>query len=238
MKHKLYCIGCGPGDPELLTLKAKRLIDTCDTIFCPTSKHDRESKALSIVKPIINSRSIKPEIIQLVFPMVKDKCILEQRWEENAKAIADKCREGKRVVYLCVGDPSLYSTFSHIYKKLKAYEDIEVEIIPGIASILSFAAEAKISLAEGDDILAIIPACYDLSRAFEIAKASNTLIFLKDGRYFSNVMKILKDSKFKDGTIAIAEDVSIDDKIKVSKVKDINNIPVEKYFSLMVVKDE
>ncbi len=235
---KLYCIGVGPGDPELLTLKAYRLLKECNTILCPTSKKEKESIALSIVKPIIGERDSKPEIIKLVFPMVKDKSILEETWKNNAKAILDRCKKGGKVVYLCVGDPSLYSTFSHIHKQLKMYE-MDIEIIPGIASMLSFAAEAKISLADGDDILTIIPACYDLERAMNIADASDTLIFLKDGRYFANVMHVLKSSKFRDGKLAIAQDVSSDDsKITMTSISSIKDIPVEKYFSIMVVKDE
>ncbi len=232
---KLYCIGCGPGDHELLTLKAARLLRDCDIIFCPTSRKGRESMALSIVKPIINERRVKPEIVELIFPMVKDKSVLEEAWENNARIISERCR-GRLAVYLCVGDPSLYSTFSHIHKRLA--DDIEVEIVPGIASILSFAAEAKISLADGDQILSIIPACYDLERAKSIADASDTLVFLKDGRYFPNVISILRNSKFKDGKMVIAEDVSTANKISITNVSEIKDIPVSKYFSIMVVKDE
>lgn len=233
---RLYCIGVGPGDPELLTLKAYRLLKECNVIFCPTSKKGKESRAYSIVKGIIDERSIKPEVIELVFPMVKDKSILEETWKSNAKAIADRCSE--KSVYLCVGDPSLYSTFSHLYKHLKSY-DIEVEMVPGIASMLSFAAEAKISLADGDQILSIIPACYDLDRAMKIADASDTLVFLKDGRYFGNVMKVLKDSKFSNGKLAVAQDVSSSNsKIAIANIDSIKDIPVEKYFSIMVAKDE
>ncbi len=234
---KLYCIGCGPGDPELLTIKAVKLLKECDTIFCPISRKGKKSVALSIVEPILEERSIKPEIIELYFPMVKDKNILKDTWKNNAKIIIDHCKDGKKAVYLCVGDPSLYSTFSHIYEELKNYNEIEVEIIPGIASLLSFAAEAKIPLAQEDEIIAIIPACYDLSRVKNIADNTDTMIFLKDGRYFENVMSILKSSKFKDGTIAIAQDVSLKESvIKRANINDIKDIPVEKYFSIMVAK--
>ncbi|RMF29463.1 MAG: precorrin-2 C(20)-methyltransferase [Candidatus Nitrosothermus koennekii] len=233
---KLYCIGVGPGDPELITLKGYKRLKECDTIFCPTARKGKESIALSIARSIIEERSVKPKIIELVFPMVKDKSMLEDAWKNNAKIIAEECTDNS--VYLCVGDPSLYSTFSYIYKELKNY-DIDVEIIPGIASMLSFAAETKISLAEGDDILTIIPACYDLDRAMKVADASNTLIFLKDGRYFANVMKVLKNSKFKKGRLAIAEDVSSNtSKALITDISSIKDIPVEKYFSIMVVKDE
>jgi len=76
MSRKLFCVGCGPGDPDLLTLKAVKIIRSADTIFCPTSREGRDSMALSIVKPILNRTNDKPEIINLIFPMVKDKATL------------------------------------------------------------------------------------------------------------------------------------------------------------------
>lgn len=240
MDVKLFCVGCGPGDPELLTLKAVNIIKTADTIFCPTTRAGRDSIALSIVKPILNERKDQPEIINLIFPMVKDKETLQKTWKENADQIAAKCNEGKKVVYLTVGDPSLYSTFTYIHKELKSrYPEIKVEVVPGIASMFAFASQAKISLAEGEETLVIVPACYDLNRVRSTASSCDTVIFLKDGRYFSSVIEMLKKSGFSDDSlIAIAQDVSAEGEVvKVTKLKDVTNSePAEKYFSIMVVK--
>ncbi|MEM2759756.1 MAG: precorrin-2 C(20)-methyltransferase [Nitrososphaerales archaeon] len=242
MKSKLFCVGCGPGDPELLTLKAANIIRTADTIFCPTSRVGRDSIALSIVKPIVNERKDRPEIINLIFPMVKDKATLQKTWRENADQIANKCNEGKAVAYLTVGDPSLYSTFTYIHKELRdRYPLIEVEVIPGVASMFAFASQAKISLAEGEETLAIVPACYDLERVKSTASSCDTVIFLKDGRYFNSVIEMLKKSGFSDDSIiAIAQNVSAEGEVvKVSKLKDVTTgEPAEKYFSIMVVKRE
>lgn len=240
MAGKLFCLGCGPGDPELLTLKATTILKSADVIFCPTARVGRESMALSIVKPILGKRKKKPEIIDLIFPMVKDKATLQETWKNNADQIAKKCIAGKKVAYLCVGDPSLYSTFTYIHKELKKrYPQVAIEIVPGVASIFAFACQAKISLAEGDETLAIVPACYDLNRVKSTASSCDTVIFLKDGRYFSSVIEMLKQSGFsEDSLIAIAQDVSAEGEVvKLAKLKDVTNSdPAEKYFSIMVVK--
>ena len=242
MSGKLFCIGCGPGDPDLLTLKAADIIKSADIIFCPTSRAGRESKALTIVKPILSKRKKKPEIIDLIFPMVKDKETLNEVWKNNADQIAKKCAEGKKIAYLCVGDPSLYSTFTYIHKQLKKrYPEVSIEIVPGVASMFAFASQAKISLAEGDETLAIIPACYDLNRVKTTASSCDTVIFLKDGRYFSSVIEMLKQSGFsEESLIAIAQDVSEEGEVvKVAKLKEVSDSnPAEKYFSIMVVKRE
>lgn len=240
MSGKLFCIGCGPGDPDLLTLKAADIIKSADVIFCPTSRAGRESKALTIVKPILNQRNTQPEVIDLIFPMVKDKETLSETWKNNADQIATKCVAGKKVAYLCVGDPSLYSTFTYIHRELKKqHPEVSIEIVPGVASMFAFASQAKISLAEGDETLAIVPACYDLNRVKTTASSCDTVIFLKDGRYFSSVIEMLKQSGFsEDSLIAIAQDVSEEGEVvKVAKLKEVSDSnPAEKYFSIMVVK--
>ena len=89
------------------------------------------------------------------------------------------------------------------------HKDIEVEIVPGITSIFSFSAEIKTPIGEGEEIIGIIPACYNLERLKIAAKCCDTLVFLKDGRYFNNVIEILMNSGFpEDSDIFIAQDVS------------------------------
>ena len=235
---KLFCVGCGPGDPELLTIRALNLIKEADVIFVPTSKLNKPSIALSIVEKYLKKTT---EIINLVFPMVKDKNSLKEYWEKHACDIAEKVRSEKKTVYLTVGDPSLYSTWIYIHKELKRkHKDIEVEIVPGITSIFAFAAEAKISLVEGDENLSVVPACYDLNKVKNTVKASDTIVFLKDGRYFDNVIEMLSDTGFSpDSKIAIAQDVSTNEKtLEIKSLKDIRGKKQSssKYFSIMVVK--
>jgi precorrin-2/cobalt-factor-2 C20-methyltransferase len=235
---KLFCVGCGPGDPELLTIRALNLITEADVIFVPTSKLDKPSIALSIVAKYIKETT---KIINLVFPMVKDKDALKDYWKKNAFEISQMVRTGKKTLYLTVGDPSLYSTWIYIHRELKKnHKDIEIEIIPGITSIFAFAAESKLSLVEGNEHLSIVPACYDLNKVKNTVKASDTIVFLKDGRYFDNVIEMLSDSGFGEETqIAIAQDVSTKENIlEIKHLKDLKGKkqPSQKYFSIMVVK--
>jgi precorrin-2/cobalt-factor-2 C20-methyltransferase len=235
---KLFCVGCGPGDPELLTIKALNLIKEADVIFVPTSKSDKPSIALSIVSKYINKST---KIINLVFPMVKDKNSLKEYWKKNTIEISEMVRTGKKTLYLTVGDPSLYSTWIYIHRELKTnHQDIEVEIIPGITSIFAFAAESKISLVEGDEHLSVVPACYDLNKVKNTVKSSDTIVFLKDGRYFDNVIDMLSETGFSDESqIAIAQDVSTQKNIlEIKQLKDIKGKkqPSQTYFSIMVVK--
>jgi precorrin-2/cobalt-factor-2 C20-methyltransferase len=235
---KLFCVGCGPGDPELLTIRALNLITEADVIFVPTSKLDKPSIALSIVAKYIKETT---KIINLVFPMVKDKDSLKDYWKKNTLEISQMVRTGKKTLYLTVGDPSLYSTWIYIHRELKKnHKDIEIEIIPGITSIFAFAAESKISLVEGNEHLSIVPACYDLNKVKNTVKASDTIVFLKDGRYFDNVIEMLSDNGFGEETqIAIAQDVSTKENIlEIKHLKDLKGKkqPSQKYFSIMVVK--
>ncbi len=235
---KLHCVGCGPGDPELVTVRAMNVIKEAEVVFAPTSKEGRPSIALSVVERYIDNSARK---VSLVFPMVKDKESLKDYWKRNAEEIANAVRSGKKVVYLTVGDPALYSTWIYIHRELKNnHKDIEVEIVPGIASMFAIAAKAQLSIAEGDETIAVVPACYDLDRVRKAASACDTVIFLKDGRYFDSVIETLGQAGFPDAaTIAIAQDVS--DKGEILEVKKLSELlgkkgPAEKYFSIMVAK--
>jgi len=235
----LIGIGVGPGDPELLTVKAVKAIHDADIIMCPASKEDRPSIALSVVDPIID-KSKNQEIVKLIFPMTKDKDVLEETWKKNAKIMAETVQSGKNVVYLTVGDPFLYSTWIYMHKDLtEKYPEMNISVIPGIVSMFTFASKVGVSIAEGAEKVAIIPSCYDLSSVKEIAKNSESMIFLKDGRYFDQVIDVLKEAGFPDNSIfAIGQDLGTENeiirKLTLGEVND--DTLTTKYFSILVVK--
>lgn len=235
----LIGIGVGPGDVDLLTVKAVKAIQNADIIMCPASKEDRPSIAFTVVSPIID-KSKNQEIVKLIFPMTKDKDILEATWKKNAKIMAETVLTGKNVVYLTVGDPFLYSTWIYMHKDLKEnYPEMNISVIPGIVSMFTFASKVGVSIAEGAEKVAIIPSCYDLSSVKEIAKNSESMIFLKDGRYFDKVIEVLKDAGFPDNSIfAIGQDLGTKNEIirKMTLGKVNDDTLTTKYFSILVVK--
>ncbi|MDH5658294.1 MAG: precorrin-2 C(20)-methyltransferase [Nitrosopumilus sp.] len=235
----LIGIGVGPGDVDLLTVKAVKAIQNADIIMCPASNEDRPSIAFGVVSPIID-KSKNQKIVKLIFPMTKDKDVLEATWKKNAKVMAETVLTGKNVVYLTVGDPYLYSTWIYMYKDLKKnYPNMDISVIPGIVSMFTFASKVGVSIAEGAEKVAIIPSCYDLSSVKEIAKNSESMIFLKDGRYFDKVIEVLKEAGFPDNSIfAIGQDLGTENEIirKLTLGEVNNNTLTTKYFSILVVK--
>lgn len=236
---ELIGIGVGPGDPDLLTVKAVKAIQNADVIMCPASKEDRPSIALSVVNSLID-KSKNQEIIKLIFPMTKDKDVLVETWKKNAKIMAEKVLTGKNVVYLTVGDPFLYSTWIYMHRDIsKNHPEIKISVIPGIVSMFTFASKVGVSIAEGAEKVSIIPSCYDLSSVKEIARNSESMIFLKDGRYFDQVIQVLKDAGFPDDSIfAIGQDLGTEHEIiRKMKLGEVNDDTLTtKYFSILVVK--
>jgi precorrin-2/cobalt-factor-2 C20-methyltransferase len=172
--------------------------------------------------------------------MTKDSDTLKNTWEKNSQIIAESTLSNKKVVYLTVGDPYLYSTWIYLHREISIkHPEIKINVIPGIVSMFTFASKVGISLAEGAEKMAVIPSCYDLSQVKEIAKNCDTLIFLKDGRYFDQVISLIREAGFSDDSIfAIGQDLDTDHEIvrKLTLGEVTQDTLTSKYFSIMVVK--
>ncbi|ABK78526.1 precorrin-2 C20-methylase [Cenarchaeum symbiosum A] len=229
-------IGVGPGDPDLLTVKAVESIRAADMVMCPASDEKRPSIAYSIASKFIGGQ----EVVKLVFPMTKDRNVLEETWRRNARIMADAVLAGKNVVYLTVGDPNLYSTWIYMQRHIRAsHPEMEINVIPGIVSMFTFASKVGVSIAEGAEKVAIIPSCYELGAVKEIAKNAESLVFLKDGRYFDKVIEVLRESGFPDDSVfAIGQDIGTDKEIirKLTLGEADSGVLTTKYFSILVVK--
>ena len=154
--------------------------------------------------------------------------------------MAEKVLSGKNVVYLTVGDPYLYSTWIYMHREISQnHPEMKINVIPGIVSMFTFASKVGVSIAEGAEKVSIIPSCYDLSSVKEIAKNSEVLVFLKDGRYFDQVIELVRESGFPDDSIfAIGQDLGTDKEIiRKLRLGDVNDDTLTtKYFSILVIK--
>lgn len=141
----LIGVGLGPGDPELLTLKAVNILKNSDKVYVPGRL------AKDLVAPYADA-----EILE--FPMIRDTEVLSTLWKENADRVAEEARKGT-VAFGLIGDPNFFSTFTHLKKVMrKHYPDVELATVPGISSITSFAArtdvavESSFEVSDGSDV--------------------------------------------------------------------------------------
>lgn len=233
MAGRIYAVGVGPGDPELLTRKAERIISSAPVIYAPTGAADAASYALSIVEHLID-RS-RQEIITRVFPMMKKGAELEAAWQEAATEVISLVDDGKDVAFITIGDPCLYSTFLYLYRIiLEKRADIKFEIIPGISSINASAAAAGIPLGIAGERIAILPATYEDEELKKTLLEFDTVVLMKVSRVFDRIYPLLVDLGLAEGSTFIRrvgsgqEEVVFDISTLVGKELD--------YLSMLIVK--
>lgn len=226
-KGKLIGIGVGPGDPELLTIKAMNVLNSVKVICAPKSADTKPSLALSIVQTYLEGRNDKYEIIEPVFPMIEDKQALNEYWDHAASLITDKLNDGLDVAFITLGDPTVYSTFSYIQKRI-IFQNFHVEIIPGITSFTGCAATAGVSLGKKDEIIVIVPK-FD-ERLERILGYGDTFIVMKTSRHSEDLEEIVKKDKRNKEIISVQNCSMKDEKVFNGFIKD------KKYLSTTIVK--
>ena len=179
-KGKLIGKGVGPGDIELLTLKAVRILKSVPVVFSPKSSKEKESIALSIVRPILEERPDYKRLmlVEPIFPMIEDKEELEKVWTSASEMIAQYLDSGRDVAFITLGDSSIFSTYSYVQKKL--IDRYEIETIPGITSFTACAATKNEALVEQNQILTIVPKIDE--RLGEILDNSDSIVLMKASR--------------------------------------------------------
>lgn len=189
MAGKLYGVGVGPGDPELLTLKAVRLIHECEVIAVP-GKAPRESVAYKIAQSACPGIEAK-ELLGIHMPMTKDEAELSKNHEEGARLLENALMQGKNVAFLTLGDPCIYSTYLYLHQRIleKGYE---AELVSGVPSFCAASARAGLGLVKGGEQLHVIPASYHTEEAL---KLPGTKILMKAGKQLGKVKEQLKDRK-------------------------------------------
>lgn len=187
----IYAVGVGPGDPELLTRKAERILRQADVVLAPVSKPSEASVALETVREFLDEN--RQEIILHQFPMTSDKSRLIPAWQEAAALIAEQVAAGKDVAFVTIGDPLLYSTFIYLLRIFReSYPQIDIEIIPGISSINTSAAVAGVPLAEADERIAIIPATAGMDKVIEAMATYDTVVLLKVKPVYGDILEVLR----------------------------------------------
>ena len=187
MSATLYGLGVGPGDPELMTVKAWRLIAGAEVIayLCANGS---ESTALEIARPFLPE---KFEAIAINMPMRVEREPAQAAYDEGATRIAATMAQGKDVVFLCEGDPFFYGSFMYLYERL--HKSHKVVVVPGITAITAVAAELGRPLAERDEVLKVLPATMSAEQLIAELKSAESAAIIKVGRHFAKVKAILAE---------------------------------------------
>lgn len=228
----LYGLGVGPGDPELITVKAFRVIQESPVIAYPKKLKGSKSYAHRIVDVYINPS--EKEMLGLVFPMTKDEDVLEREWTKSVALVYEKLQEGKDVAFVTEGDPLLYSTFIHMMKLMQeTHPEVEIQTVPGISSFNGSASRLGIPLADGDDRVAIIPAQnnYDLMK--QAIEQHDAVVFIKVAKVIDLMLDVLRDLNLLDCASVVTK-VTSDEEI-IWNVRELDGVDLE-YLTLMVVR--
>lgn len=226
MRGILYGVGVGPGDPELMTLKAVRMIRENQVIAVPGA-NVKETVAYKIAVQAIPEMEQK-ELLPIHMPMSHDKSVIEESHVKGALLIEEKLNQGKNVVFLTLGDPSIYSTFSYLQRRVEEH-GYQTGLVSGITSFCAAAARLNIPLVEWNQQLTVIPAVHKLDRPLN---ADGTCILMKSGKKIKQVKSILEKSE-KD--VLMVENCGMDAEHIYRGVKEI---PEDAgYYSLIIAKD-
>ena len=193
MRGKITCVGVGPGDPELLTIKAVRVMKEADVLAFPYSnEQSRESVAYGIAVAACGELAGK-EQLPLFCPMTRDEALRKKCQEEAVNSLLRLLEQGRSVAYLTLGDPMIYCTYSMFAKPLEE-QGYSTEYVPGVPSFCAVAAKLGMPIANGRESVRILPAVNELPKPC----MGETLIFMKA----SDRIKVLKEMEvLKNGTV-------------------------------------
>jgi precorrin-2/cobalt-factor-2 C20-methyltransferase len=227
MNGTLYGVGVGPGDPELMTVKAWRLISMAKVIAY-LAANENESTARNIARHFISD---DVEEIAIKVPMRVEREPARLAYDEGAKKIAAHLSKGKDVVMLCEGDPFFYGSFMYIYERLAG--SFTTIVVPGVTSITAAASVIGQPLCERDDVLKILPATMteeDLSRELS---TTNAAAIIKVGRHFAKVKRVLTTLNLARHATAI--EYATHDKQMIRDVAQIQE-DILPYFTTIIVR--
>lgn len=223
-KGVLYGIGVGPGDPELMTLKAVKTARDCDLIAVP-HKEAEKCTALRIALGAVPELAEK-ELLAVDMPMTKDPVRLENAYAAGAAALAEQLEAGKNVCFLTLGDPTVYSTYLYLHSRVAAM-GYETHIIPGVPSFCAAAATLGISLCENKEQLHVIPGTYTPTEALALP---GTKVLMKND--LSATLPVLRQANAR---AAMVENCGMENQHVYPSLEEI---PEDAgYFSLLIVKD-
>jgi precorrin-2/cobalt-factor-2 C20-methyltransferase len=239
MQGTFYVVGVGPGDPQLLTLKAADVLRKCDTWFVPSAFENGGSMALKIVSGVIDSAG--KTILSHRFPMKQVQrgktpdAEVQDAWDVAAKTIMGYLESGKDVVFPTLGDPAIYSTGFYVCETLQEYgAPFNLEIIPGVSAIGATSATSAMPLCLGDERLVVIPASFEDDKIRDLLELSDVIVFMKVYKVMDKLVALLDELGLVDKAVLV-EKCSLGDQRVWTDIRKAVGQDIH-YFSTMVVR--
>jgi len=230
MSGKIYGVGVGPGDPELLTIKAVRIIQECDVIGIP-AKDTASCTAYQIAKNAIPGIEEKP-VIAVSIPMTTDTERLQEAYDKGCIKLTEALARDKRIAFLNLGDPAIYASYMELHKRLTA-AGFEAELVSGVPSFCAVAAALGISLGAGGEEIHILPGRYHVE---ELEKYEGTKILMKSGGQIGEIKKRLVELEQEKGISAFAvTNCGMEEQMVYSDIRKLEQ--QAGYFTTVIVKE-
>jgi precorrin-2/cobalt-factor-2 C20-methyltransferase len=226
MTGTLYGIGVGPGDPELLTLKALRCIEAADIVAYPALA-DTPSFARSVAADFITETQ---QEFPIIIPIDPDPAPAQKAYDKAAAKIAADLEAGKIVAALCEGDPFFYGSFQYLFARLA--DKYRVEIVPGVSSLMSCAASIAAPLSARNDVLTVLPAPLPDDALRARLEAADAIAIIKLGRHFQRVATLLKAMGLTEKSIYVERSTLPTERVR--PLADVAETQVP-YFSMILV---
>jgi precorrin-2/cobalt-factor-2 C20-methyltransferase len=227
MSGTLYGIGVGPGDSELMTLKALRILRECPVIAYPAPDNG-ESFARQIAAPFISEDQSE---IPIVIPMRVERFPAQEVYDAVSHKIAEHLRHDRDVVVLCEGDPFFYGSFMYLYERLA--DKFECEVVPGVSSMMAGASALGRPLAARNDVLTVIPAPLPDEDILHQLESLDAASIIKIGRHFERIHSLLTKAKLID-CCGYLERISLPSQ-KIMPLASVNPTEVAPYFSMILM---
>lgn len=233
MYGTLYGIGVGPGDPELLTIKAIRILKEVAHVFAAASSKNDYSLALAIVKDHLSPETT---VDHLAFPMTFHSQSLESAWMANCERVLDVLRVGKDAAFITLGDPLTFSTFIYLMRKIRErLPGIMIKSVPGITSFQAAAACANLPLAEGEEAITILSGAKGGGRLKEAMQVSDNVVLMKTYRHFPEILTQIREAGLQDNCCFISR-CGLEGEIVERDFGRMMEMKSPHYLSLMVIK--
>lgn len=231
---RLIGVGVGPGDPELLTVKAVRVIQRAGVICVPTSRPGQASLAARIAAPYLDVS--RQTVLELVYPTDRrSPAALECAWQESARRILETLSVAPEVPFLTEGDPMLYSTFVHTWHAVQRLDpSVAIEVVPGVSSITASAAASLTPLTLGSDRLTVIPADRGPEGLRAALTSSETTVIIKLSAGGQTALDVIDELDLTQHTLWVRRCGQADQQIE----RDVRRLRgrLLDYFSLLIVR--